>query len=395
MNWSNINEYFLKSDSNSTSNEEKVIVINLLIKLLFLEIPKDLAIQKSLFNFYVYLLDDHKTDLNFKCKVLEILYFFCNLKPTSTNFIPSTVATSDTGILDFNFSIKTSLERFADNYFPLKSTELLETSSIYSDYSMAINKLLTSLELSLSFDLAQLVIKIYIREKQHICENNIKKTLISYIKRIDTGSNIVKQTSNMQLDLIQYYWNEWLSMSSSERMERKLTLFKNLLILFLENCNKQVFIEFICQNMQSITNILELYELNLKLNTPGDLCDKRCIFDLVQLSYKRLAKDEIFSSNSKVCQTYEMIKFKGYKDGKEFTKEIIRKTRKYLCYNFENDYEGSRLLHCSAYNCLAALFIRTQTEPKLYYACLFKDDLAKVIFLFCCYTDVKIHICEC
>ena len=122
-------------------------------------------------------------------------------------------------------------------------------------------------------------------------------------------------------------------------------------------------------------------QLNLKLNTTGDLSDKRCIFDLIQLAYKRLAKDEIFSSNSKVCQTYELIKFKSQKDGKEFTKEIIRKTRKYLCYNFENDHEGSRLLHCSAYNCLVVLFIRTQTEPKLYYACLFKDDLAKVSFI--------------
>jgi len=35
-------------------------------------------------------------------------------------------------------------------------------------------------------------------------------------------------------------------------------------------------------------------------------------------------------------------------------------------------------MHCSAYNCLCSLFIRTQTEPKLYQAFLFKDDVAKV-----------------
>ena len=382
--WSNINEYFFSSESNSINgNEEKVMVINLLIKLLVLDMPKDLKIQKNLFDFYLYLLDDHKTDLNFKCKILEILYFFSNLKPTSTNLIPSSSSgMASSATLEFDFSIKMSLERFVDNYFPLKSTELIETSAMYSDYTTAINKLLTSLELSLSFDLAQLIIKVYIREKQHICENVIKKTLVSYIKRLDntSGSSALKSTSNLQLDLIQYYWNEWLSMSSIERMERKLTLFKNLLILFLENCNKQVFIEFICQNMTNIVNILESYELNLKLNTLGDLCDKRCLFDLIHLVYKRLSKDEIFSTNSKICQTYEILKFKGCKDGKEFTKEIIRKTRKYLCYSFENENEnsGARLLHCSAYNCLAALFIRTQTEPKLYNACLFKDDLAKV-----------------
>lgn len=41
-----------------------------------------------------------------------------------------------------------------------------------------------------------------------------------------------------------------------------------------------------------------------------------------------------------------------------------------------------RQLHCSAYNCLTALFIRTQTEPKLYLACLFKDDTNKNEFIF-------------
>ena len=39
-------------------------------------------------------------------------------------------------------------------------------------------------------------------------------------------------------------------------------------------------------------------------------------------------------------------------------------------------------LHSAAYNCLVSLFIRTQTEPKLYLACLFKDDVAKSEFIF-------------
>ena len=385
-NWSNINEYFIKLDkeTNGTNCEEKIMVINLLVKLLVLEMPKDLAVQKSLFNFYTYLLDDHKTDMNFKCKLLEILYFFCNLKPSSTNVIPNNSIPSPPASTLIDFSLKENLKSFVSNYFPLKSTELSETSAIYTEYINAVNKLLVSLELSLSFDLAEIVVSIYIREKQHICENSIKKSLVSYIKHLDVS--VVKPSQSLQLDLIQYYWNLWLSKASGEMI--KLTLFKNLLILFLESCNKQVLIEFLSQNMGNIVKILELYELNLRLNTPGDLSDKRCVFDLIQLAYKRLAKDEIFSTNAKICQTYETIKFGCCKDGKEFTKEIIRKSRKYLCYVFENisDSECVRQLHCSAYNCLVALFIRTQTEPKLYYACLFKDDQAKVFSFFysCC-----------
>jgi hypothetical protein len=58
------------------------------------------------------------------------------------------------------------------------------------------------------------------------------------------------------------------------------------------------------------------------------------------------------------------------------TKEILRKCRKNIfeevkfisnfnktTLDFNNEIQ--RKLHCSAYNCLTALFIRTQTEPKL------------------------------
>ena len=49
----------------------------------------------------------------------------------------------------------------------------------------------------------------------------------------------------------------------------------------------------------------------------------------------------------------------------------------------DRDYlEMKRQLHCSAYNCLVALFIRTQTEPKLFLAFLFKDDANKGEFVF-------------
>ena len=41
-----------------------------------------------------------------------------------------------------------------------------------------------------------------------------------------------------------------------------------------------------------------------------------------------------------------------------------------------------RQLHCAAYNCLVALFIRTQKEPRLYSAYLFKDDESKMEFIF-------------
>lgn len=380
-NWVYINDYIIENDKSNNSNkyiEEKLFLINLLIKLLVIDIPKELSVKKHLFNVYTYLLNDQKTDLSFKCKLLDMLYFFSNLKPSSTNVISTTGATMTNTSLEFDFSIKTHIEKFIMNNFPLKSSELIETSALYTDYINAVKKLLISLELSLSFDLAQLIIMIYIREKQHICEIDIKKSLISYLKRLDFVSATETGTNKLQFELINYYWNSWFNLDINQ-LERKLILFKNIILNFLENCNKQIFIDFLCQNLYHIIQIMDQNDFNFKMNTIFDIACKRSIFELIELAYKRLAKDEIFSQSSKLCQAYEKLKFNVVKDGKEFTKEIIRKARKYLCNVInEDNNEHVRLLQCSAYNCLTALFIRTQTEPKLYYACLFKDDLAKV-----------------
>ncbi len=121
---------------------------------------------------------------------------------------------------------------------------------------------------------------------------------------------------------------------------------------------------------------------------------KKCVFEVIEIAYKRLHKDEIFFPNAKICSTYETVKFGQVKDGKELTKEVLRKCRKFLNENIPIstsvllDQPGvdrlenvQRQLHCSAYNCLIAMFVCTQTEPKLYLAFLFKDDAGKVTFV--------------
>ena len=73
---------------------------------------------------------------------------------------------------------------------------------------------------------------------------------------------------------------------------------------------------------------------------------------------------------------------------KKLTKDVLKK-----CYNYlseikflsitdSNELDRMKSLqyqfHCSAYNCLCSLFMRTQTDPKFYLAFLFKDDPSKV-----------------
>ena len=149
--------------------------------------------------------------------------------------------------------------------------------------------------------------------------------------------------------------------------------------------------EFMCSNVIYLLGLLDsdLKESNFEANC----LNKRCVFELLELAYKRLHKDEIFSSNCKLCMAYESAKFGQVKDGKELTKEVLKKCRKFLCDQIKfvsigntdtlDKYENfHRQLHCSAYNCLVALFIRTQKEPRLYSAFLFKDDSNKNEFVF-------------
>ncbi|RNA36049.1 DNA-dependent kinase catalytic subunit [Brachionus plicatilis] len=114
---------------------------------------------------------------------------------------------------------------------------------------------------------------------------------------------------------------------------------------------------------------------------------------LISMEQNSLSSD----LKSFIYKTYCLSKFiyglGCVKDGKELTKEVLRKSRKHMneYVNFNTGQESAkieankdleRILHCSAYNCLISLFIRTQTEPKLYLAFLFKDDPSKNEFVF-------------
>lgn len=139
--------------------------------------------------------------------------------------------------------------------------------------------------------------------------------------------------------------------------------------------------------------LYKIIELNLFLKESTYevvATNKRCVFELIELAYKRFHKDEVFYSGAKLCIAFETAKFGNVKDGKELTKDVLRKCRKTISEELkfagnENQevLDQTQLqLHCSAYNCLVSLFIRTQTEPKLYLACLFKDDSVKSDFIF-------------
>lgn len=352
----------LSNHWNSDNIEKKNILLNLLIKTVLIE---STPINNStgyvhISEMYMSLLVDNSTNLSFKCKLLDLLYFFCD-SPAP-------------------YLAKTYLNKFVSQ-LAFKSSELVEGDEAYDDYLNAIRKLLISLELSSSIDLLNIIVNIACRESKHICDTEIQQTLSRFIKRMDSA----KQTS-----VISSYWDSYFkksneSIGSSE--DRKYYTFQKVILNFLNNCDKPVFLDFMCLNINYLIKILEV---DLKEDDfYGNCIDNKCAFEIIELAYKRLHKDEIFYSNAKLCITYETGRFGQVKDGKELTKEVLKKSRKHQCEEIRvlSSFEGEKLAkykeilretRCAAYNCLISLFIRTQTEPKLYFAFLFKDDAGKV-----------------
>jgi DNA-dependent protein kinase catalytic subunit len=361
-NWNLFIDYWQPIDSQL---DHKALLIDLLTKSILIESINNKEISTSsndngrsqVTEMYMHLLTDKKTNLSFKCKILDLLYFFTDSPEP--------------------FDIKKYISQFVSDNFPFRSSELTNkenySKDAVNDYISAVRKILTAIDLCGSVDLIKEISNVCCRETEHICDEDIHACLKRYIRRVDS----IKQTN-----VINIYWDMVFNDSISN--EKKSLVFKKILLTFMTNCDKPTFLDFMCKNINNLMNILEIelrentYELNV-LNA-------RIVVELISLAYIRLHKDEIFHPSAKLCQKYE--ENKNEKDGKKLTKDVLKK-----CYNYlseikflsitdSNELDRMKSLqyqfHCSAYNCLCSLFMRTQTDPKFYLAFLFKDDPSKV-----------------
>jgi hypothetical protein len=163
------------------------LLVSLLTKLLLLEpymslLKDDTASITNLFAMYTYLLNCPDTNMSFKCKLLDLLYFFC----------------SDS----VKMSIRPCLEKFVQLYFPLRCSEL-------DNYTNSISKLLVSLDLTRSPDLLQIILNIYTRESKHVCDAEIESSLVRFIKRIDNAT---------QDDILNTCMDQWLTAKLMNQM---------------------------------------------------------------------------------------------------------------------------------------------------------------------------------
>ena len=343
-------------------------------------------------DMYTSLLIDASLKLSFKARLLELLCFF--------------------GDAPAPFLLRLYLSQFITSCFPLRSSELKSNgdSEQLADYVSCVSKMLSAMELMSSsggqMDLFEAVVNIYVREEEHVCERQIEASL---------GRMVRRSSGPDQLRLVTKVWSDVFVVDGADSTqnkhvydERRMRLFGKVLLTLLAHCDKWTLVEFLISATTTTTATASASGaviMDVMSELDGELREatyeaasarKRCMFELLELAYKRLYKDEMFAASARICVAYETRKFAAaggaVKDGKELTKDVLRKCRKYMCEDVcfvANKVDDAlarcarmqRQLHCAAFNCLVALFCRTQSEPKLYLAFLFKDDVDKVIMM--------------
>ncbi|XP_072042849.1 DNA-dependent protein kinase catalytic subunit-like [Amphiura filiformis] len=308
---------------------------------------------QHVFSAYVIMLTDPATSLTFKAQVMDILYFF-------------------TSAPDQDHAIKDALNCLIADNFPLKSSEFRVGSPKYNDYIAALNKILTAMVLSGSLLLLEILISIMCREERHIYEDEIQSTLASFIKRLP----VPKQTEAF---MVAY---KVFQEEDNYPMEIRRQAIERICIPLMRLCSTHALVEFFKANIKKIIGTIEARTIKApEMAFESQLVSKMCCFQLLEIMYSRLTKEDLNSPQSDINKAYCD---GSVKDGKEMTRAVTKASHAAKSEDTRGEttsLELRRQYHCSAYNALVAIITCTQTELKFYNAFLFNENLTKGQFL--------------
>lgn len=353
-NWKHF-ECWWKVDANV---DYQTLALSFLTKILLIDSQVLSDVNQSACNqihqMFYSLLNNKKSTLAFKSNVLDILPFLC-VTPEP-----------------FSSQLQECLENFVADSFPLSSQEFSPHSPPYNDYISALDKILMALKLTQSPMLLKLLIRIFCREEKHIHEAAILKVLESFIKRV---SNCEQQ------QFAEIPFNLAMKEESCPVKILKSAILKVCLPL-LRVLSKTALIEFFCCNISYIMDVLESKIIKWSEDKlERQLTEKLCCFQILQVMYFRLEKDEVNSKLSSInkayCEGKEL-------NGNELTKTITKISHKIKSENMHGEtlcLETYRQLHCAAYNLLISIISCTQTDQKFYSAFLFSENEAKSEYL--------------
>ena len=386
----------------STNVNDKLLIVTLLTKTFIIDSHRLIFHEQFdlISQMYLSLLIDKQLNLAFKIRLLDLLAFFASID-TDENL-------SEDKRQKWSDDLNRTLHTFTADCFPLKSTEFSIGTQEYHDYQAAIRKILSALELSLSFILFELLIWMLCCEQHHIFEDEILLSINRYV--INLNSHL-KQTN-----LLDYIYSIIFGRNSLFRTEHRLNALEKLILKILTSVRKMTLIEFYKKYICAL--VIDELDVKLDLTSPtlaSILINKVCTYRLIDYMYTILNKEDVFGLNSSIAKIFynhikkqdearkilnveipnTVIKVGQAFDGKELTKHVIARARAQFVdgkpmksmdvmlagINTNEKQIKMQLIRAiatSSFNCLISLLICTQTEAKLYKAFIFDANPSKV-----------------
>ncbi|KAK3580733.1 hypothetical protein CHS0354_005741 [Potamilus streckersoni] len=351
--WKHLSSWWDKSASQDQHSTSILLLTKLLlIDSKFASTPSHTAFDE-VFQMYLSSLTDTKLTLSFKCRVLDLLPFFA--------VVPES----------HEAKLKSSLDRLVADNFPLHSSEFPKGSPKFQDYIGALNSILNGLELSGSLVLLEVLISIFCREQRHVHEDAIQASIAKFTKRLP----LEKQRAAAEVP-----FKIFMKAGSYPAEIRRATL-ERVCVPILRLIKKSSFIEFCTDHIKELKDIIDVKMSKTESVLEGQLTSRLCCFQLLEVLYTRLSKEELTGNDSAVN--------KAFCDGTVQTgKELTQYISKAAHEAKGEDIRGENILlnlrrqyHCAAYNLLIAVISCTQTDSKFYTGLLFKDDEPKGQFL--------------
>uniref|UniRef100_A0A4W3HBY9 DNA-dependent protein kinase catalytic subunit n=1 Tax=Callorhinchus milii TaxID=7868 RepID=A0A4W3HBY9_CALMI len=352
-NWTRLESWW----SENSSAESKMAVLTLLSKVLQIDSSVSFSSNHEafamVFHTYTTILTDSTLALNLKSQAMIILPFFAHLPEENLAVL------------------RHALDQFVAAHFPMKSDEFPKGTLKYNNYVDAIKKLLDALELSQSPMLLKLMIAILCRDSRHVMEEGFQ---VCFQRLAKTGS------CEKQVALLEAVYGMFENEGGLSNIARQSVMDRSLLTL-ITHCSLDALKEFISKIIKDAMGILQ--SRFTKSSFDNQLTRKIGCYKLLEVTYIRLPKDDIYSEDSKINRAFHSSS--NMEGNKLLSKSLLK-----LCYDaFTENMTGEKQLlekrrqyHCAAYNCIMAVVTCIFTEAKFYQGFLFSEKAEKNIFIF-------------
>ncbi|XP_066992546.2 DNA-dependent protein kinase catalytic subunit [Anabrus simplex] len=268
--------------------------------------------------------------------------------------------------------LENALQKLREQHFPQFSSELSPSSLQRDSFVLAFCKLLRGLEVSGSPVLLRSVIASSVQDKQHLCNENIQKTLPSFIFRLDAEQQLhaIDITYNI-------FWDDKLYAP-----ETRIGCVERYLVPLVRACNIPVLERFFSNHVhQMLAVIVQKLDSSRIIRMEHQLVTCIGIWQLLELLFSSYPVEQLESKN---CPITVAAFLGAVNTGKEFITDITRKA-----FNVRTEtlpvrgkdsptvMEFFRVMQCAAYKTLSVVISNSKKEEKFYAGFLFNENREK------------------